>query len=357
MSHQNHTSPDKQITLKELTDKAKEILLYFRKKWFVLVIALLVGAVLGVCYAVFKKDVYKAELSFVLADQAGGGGGLSAYAGIASQFGIDLGGIGESGGLFKGDNIIEFLRSRRIISETLLSEVVIDGKEEVLANRYAIANGMWADWQEKAHLKDFRFALADTNNRRQDSLMQLLYRHALKKTIVVAKPDKKLNIIQVTTKSTDEAFAKLFTEGLIERVMDFYVRTKTKKEQDNLDILTRQVDSVRKELYSAIGGAASATDAHPNPNRALQQLQVSTQQRRVDVQANTTILGELVKNQELARISLRKEMPIIQVIDRPLFPLESNHIGPLKGAVLGALLIGFLVGSILMVRVLIRSGD
>lgn len=353
----NQTNQDNQLTLHELVHKGKEVAAYVKNKWLLLVGALIIGSVIGICYALFKKNQYKASLSFVLAEQGGGGGGLSAYAGIASQFGIDLGGVGESSSLFQGDNILEFIRSQRMITQTLLSKVDLEGEQVVLANRYAMASGFRADWDEESQLKDFSFAATalPSGNPLQDSLIQVLYRHIVKKSLTVVKPDKKLNIIQVSTKSTDELFAKTFTEQLIHRVMNFYVETKTKKEQDNLNILTHQVDSVRKALYAAIGGVAAATDANPNPNRALQQLGVSSQRRRVDVQANSAILEELVKNQELAKISLRKEMPILQIIDRPILPLESDVMGPIKGALIGAFLLVFLTASALIARVLLKS--
>lgn len=341
-----------QITLSELTTKIREITFQLKKNYKILILAFAIGCLAGISYALLRDKEYKAELSFVLADNSGSGGGLSAYAGIASQFGIDLGGIGESNGLFKGDNILEFIKSRRIISQALLNEVVIDGKSELLANRYAEAAGFREDWDKEADTKGFLFA--KDRHGLQDSLIQVLYFHILKKTLVVSKPDKKLNIIQVTTKSTDELFAKKFTDELINNVMTFYVDTKTKKEQENLDILTHQVDSVRKKLYEALGGAAEANDNNPNPNQARQKLQVLSQRKRVDAQVNGKILEELVKNQELARISLRKEMPIIQIIDAPLLPLQNNSIGPIKAGILGALVFSFLVAAFVMLKVLLK---
>jgi uncharacterized protein involved in exopolysaccharide biosynthesis len=46
--------------------------------------------------------------------------------------------------------------------------------------------------------------------------------------------------------------------------------------------------------------------------------------KQVDVQANTAILTELVKQSELAKVTLRKETPLIQVIDRPILPKEGK---------------------------------
>jgi hypothetical protein len=45
----------------------------------------------------------------------------------------------------------------------------------------------------------------------------------------------------------------------------------------------------------------------------------------VDVQANTAILTEeLVKQTELAKVTLRKETPLIQIMNGPILPLTKN---------------------------------
>jgi uncharacterized protein involved in exopolysaccharide biosynthesis len=41
-------------------------------------------------------------------------------------------------------------------------------------------------------------------------------------------------------------------------------------------------------------------------------------------------------------MALRKETPLIQVIDKPIFPLEKEKVGKLKTLVLGGFLAGFL---------------
>jgi uncharacterized protein involved in exopolysaccharide biosynthesis len=64
--------------------------------------------------------------------------------------------------------------------------------------------------------------------------------------------------------------------------------------------------------------------------------------RQVDVQANNAILTELVKQTELAKVTLRKEMPLIQVIDRPILLLKKEKFGKIKGVIIGGILLSFL---------------
>jgi uncharacterized protein involved in exopolysaccharide biosynthesis len=68
------------------------------------------------------------------------------------------------------------------------------------------------------------------------------------------------------------------------------------------------------------------------------------------VQANSAIFSELIKQTELAKVTLRKETPLIQVIDQPILPLPKEQFGKAKGIVLGGILAGFLTVLGLIVR-------
>jgi uncharacterized protein involved in exopolysaccharide biosynthesis len=50
----------------------------------------------------------------------------------------------------------------------------------------------------------------------------------------------------------------------------------------------------------------------------------------------------LVAQLELSKVSLRKETPLVQIIDRPILPLEKDKVGKLKSFLLGGFLAGFL---------------
>ncbi len=102
-------------------------------------------------------------------------------------------------------------------------------------------------------------------------------------------------------------------------------------------------------------GVAVANDNTFNLNPALNVRRAPSARRQVDVQANTAILTELVKQTELAKVTLRKETPLIQVIDRPILPLKMEKFGKAKGLVLGVFLAGFLTVLFLIIRRLLRG--
>jgi DNA-directed RNA polymerase beta subunit len=283
------------------------------------------------------------------------GAGASAAMGLASQLGIDIGGT-SSGGAFKGANVLEIFKSRLMIQKALLEPVSLENNKQSLAELYIEANEWRKAWKKKANLRKLEFPVhASQLTRTQDSILGLIYEKLIKSELTVGQKDKKNSIINVDVKSKDELFAKQFTETLAVIVSDFYVETKSKKAKQNLAILERQRDSIRVALNSSLTGVAVSNDEVFGLNPALNVRRVPGIKKEVDVQANSAILTELVKQTELARINLRKETPLIQVIDKPILPLKKEKFGKLKGLVIGGLLAAFLVTGLLIGRKLLKG--
>jgi hypothetical protein len=350
----NEQNTNDEISLKELIEKGREWFSYLLGQWKIIVLAGIIGAALGLAYSFSKKPIYTASLSFALEDEKGGGG-LGGALGLASSFGIDLGGGG--GSIFTGSNLTELFKSRAMVEQTLLSPVIVDGKTISLVEMYIQNNGWRSNWNDKPKFKDIQFLpnIKRTHfSRVHDSILGVIYQDLSKTGLVVGQKDKKIAIITIDVSSTNELFSKYFTEALVKEVSDFYVSTKSKKARMNMDILERQTDSIRGELNGAITGVAVANDNTFGLNPAMNVRRAPSARRQVDVQANTAILTELVKQSELAKVTLRKETPLIQIIDRPILPLEKEKFGKAKGLVIGGYLAGFLMVLYLIVRRLIR---
>jgi len=182
-----------------------------------------------------------------------------------------------------------------------------------------------------------------------------MYSNLSKSALSVAQKDKKISIINIDVASENELFSKYFCEALAKEVSDFYIDTKSKKSRQNMLILERQTDSIRRELNGAITGVAVANDNTFGLNPAMNVRRAPSARRQVDVQANTAILTELVKQTELAKVTLRKETPLIQVIDRPILPLPKEKFGKAKGIIMGGFLVGFLTVLGLIMRRLFKQ--
>jgi len=344
-----------EVSLKDIIIKIREWWKYLLSKWVIIVIAGVIGGAIGLAYAFSKKIIYSAELSFALEDDKPGG--LSGAAGIASQFGIDLG-SSSGGGAFAGDNLLALMKSRLMIEKALLTTVTIKGKTQTLAEFYISFNEFRESWAKDPQLKKIHFLPGADRSKfsyKQDSLMADLYGSLSQSKVSVAKADKKSSIIIVKVSTANELFSQAFSTILAKTVSDFYVETKTKRSVENVNILQHQVDSVRSELNYAITGVASSIDATPNANAQRQVLRVSTQRRQVDVDASKTILTQLIANLEISKVALRKETPLIQIIDIPILPLEKVRVSRSISFLIGGFLFSFITAVFLILKKLLTD--
>lgn len=354
--NKNNIEPE-EILLKDLVNKIKEWKSYLFGKWKIIFLAGIIGTILGITYSLIEKPIYTATLTFALEDEkTGGGAGLGSALGLASSLGIDLGGSG--GSIFSSANLTELFKSRTMVEKTLLTPVNVNGKVISLAEMY-IQNNDWREkWNKKPQYKNLQFlpgAKRKDFTRAHDSILGMIYKDLSKKSLTVGQKDKKVSIISMDVSSDSELFSLYFCEALAKQVGEFYIETKSKKARMNMEILERQTDSVRTELNSAITGVAAANDNTFNLNPALNIRRTPSARRQVDVQANTAILTELVKQGELAKVTLRKETPLIQVIDRPILPLKMDRIGKIKGLLIGGIVGLFLAIFFVVIKKILKE--
>jgi uncharacterized protein involved in exopolysaccharide biosynthesis len=343
-----------EISLKELFLKVGEWWKYLLSRWVIILLAGLLGAGIGLTYAWLTKPTYQAVVTFALEDDKGTGGGLSGALGLASSLGIDLG--TSAGGAFSGANLIELMKSRRMVEKALLSKVEIGNKIITLADILLDIIGIKKELKKKGILRGDTFYPVDIKSNQlnllQDSIIKVLHEKVTGSggLLAVTQKDKKISIISVDVKTTNELFSKFFAETIVKEVSDFYIETKSKKAKTNVAILQKQVDSIRNELNQAITGVAVSSDNTYNLNPALNVNRVPSTKKQVDVQANTAILTQLVTNLEMAKVTLMRETPLIQIIDRPTLPLKKDKPGKLKSLILGGILAGFLALVFLIIQ-------
>lgn len=337
-----NTPPNKstEISIKEIILKSKEIWQFLWSKWVIILITGLLGGAIGLTFSFLIKPKYTARLTFAVANDKSNP--LGAYSGLASMAGIDLGGGGSD--LFSSDNIMELMKSKRMIESTLLSPIEVDGENMTLIERYITFKKLHKSWNKKSYLSNIHYEIkCDPSkfSRVQDSIIGTIYDDLIKNSISVGKPDRKLSMIESKITTTDEVFSKEFLEALIVNVSDFYIETKTKRLKQNVDILQGRADSLSNILTSSTLSIASLTDQNLNAARAM--VNAGRARKQIDLQVAGAVYTEVVKNLELAKVTLQKETPLIQVVDNPVYPLEKEKLKKLVGLVLGGIIGGVLI--------------
>lgn len=346
------------ITLVDIILTIRKWYFFLLSKWIIICIMGLVGAGVGFYWAYKQKAIYTATLSFAMEDDKGGGSGLSGAMGLASSLGFDIG--ISAGGAFAGPNLIQLMKSRTLVEKALLNPIKINNREISLATYYIEFNEINKSWKDKPELNSIVYLPGSDRSKytlQQDSILGTIYSAIVGPNglLSVSQKDKKISIISIEVKASNEIFAKVFTESIAKEVSEFYIETKSKKARTNVAILQRQADSIRAELNSAISGVASSNDNTFNLNPALNVKRVPSAKRQIDVQANTAILTQLVANLEMAKVTLLKETPLIQVIDKPILPLKKEKPSKLFSMIQGGIIAGILVVLFLIGRKLLSD--
>lgn len=321
---------DDEISLRDLVMKIRNTYRVLLRNWWKLAIAGIIGGGLGFGYYWLKKTKYTAELVFVTAEAEEGG--LSKLSAIGSQFGFDFG--GGSSGAFGGDNLLELMKSRLLVEQTLFDSLTHENKRFRLLEYYLRRDSLETSETPKVPLDGI--VNREACGFRQDSLLKEVYTRITKEGLVVENQDKELSFKKVSFTDIDPVFAKAFVENLTENVTDFYLETKFRQARSNIRLLERKADSVERVLRSRMVSVAVQRDQNQFLTNTEGSVQMVKQQ--MEVQLLTTMYGEVVKNLELSRTMAAHNQPLIQVIDRPRFPLEDDGGGLLKYLVLGVML-------------------
>jgi len=326
--------------------------LYFKfllRNWWIIAIIGILAGIGGIIYSSFQKPIYKSHLTFAL-DDGDNGGGIGNFLNLASQFGIN---IGSGKDVFAGDNILDIMKSRRMVEKVFLSVDTFNNKPYTLIEYYLELSGMRKSFSK---IKNIHFPVAQERGSfsyQQDSLLYKTYLQFSDKHIYSDRPDRKLSIYEVSVTSTDEKFTKDFTSRLVAETNNFYTEIRTKKSKETLDILQKRVDAMKGNLNSSIANKAAVQDVNINP--AFTEAQVPVQKQQANIQVYGAAYGEMFKNLELARFQYLNEIPLMQIIDDANYPMEKIKSGRLKMAILFAVFAELIFFFIIWLRRLFSS--
>ena len=321
------------IKYSELKSVLQRFANYFISQYKIILYTTIITSSLGLLYGKLQPSTFKATSTFIVEDKSGkGGGGLS---GLASQFGIDVGGLtGGGAGLFDGDNILEIIKSRAIIEKVLLTKIEEPAslKGQTIADYYIQINNLAPAFESKnINVKSLNFAGLTEGAKhtvQQDSILYLLY-SKINRNLSVEKKNKKSTIITLEVVSGDQVFSKLFADEILKQTSDLYIDIKTGNLSRSIARIQQKADSLQRSLSSIYQNAFQINSSR-------------TEMSNRDKTFSSTLYAEVVKNLETMKLSLINQTPVIQVLDSPKYPLFDQRT-PARYA----LIIGFAVGFVL----------
>ena len=328
----NKNNYDENISLSFLLDEIKALIFFLFKNKHKIVLFTSCILFFTISYNYLINPTYYARTTFVLDNNSESSmGDLSS---IASLAGINASSFIDASSLFQIDNIQELYRSDKMIRKALMSKV------NESKNNLSLIELLVKSEKSEKKWKNLGVDLNKLNSnkifsRLEDSLTKDVINSIKKNYLLVDKPSRKTTILEIGFNHKSEKLAKNFNHNLVKIVNQFYNETKTLKTGSNLKILQRQSDSVKNILDTSIMILAEIDQRIPNPNPITKVSLVPYQMAMIDVQANSAIYQELLKQLELAKVTHRNKTPLIQIIDEPIYPLENSRWQLLKTLIYG----------------------
>lgn len=316
--------------------KGLDLSAYLLRKWYVLLLAAFVTAGMGYFLARSVKPVYTADISFVLStDQKE----RNNFAGLANQLGFD-GIISSPDNIFAGDNIIELFNSRKLLRAALFS-VVDSAKNQNLLN--FIAAHQYPELYKKAGILTANTAAYSPA---KIKLYRLITREVAQ-SIKVFKKDKRLVFYLITVSSTDPRIALYLAKFMLYQTSRYFIETKTNVAASSVQLLQHEADSIAHVLRNIYSSTAAMNDRSYNINPSITVQRAASQFNQARVNAFGAAYTEVMRNLEVAKLSLQKETPLYRIIDEPELPLIPVEVSVIKYSLIGAA-----IGFVLMAMVL-----
>jgi hypothetical protein len=305
---------------------------------------------LGYLYSRSKKTIYTAEITFAI-DEEASQATRSSISQLSEQLG--LGPVGDGGSVFFSSmtNIVELLKSRRLIEKTLKDSITLEGKKLLVADFFLDSLQFRKKWLKNNN--DAKINLLDSSLVKEE----VLFRNGIfanmcdlitSQFIKMEKKGAATSIISVKCITTNEFFSKYFLEAHIQKVTQYYTDIKTERAKKNLALIQNRTDSTRSAFTGSLYTKAAFSDANMNPSRQV--AVITTEKQQTDLQILRASYMELIKGLESAKASLIRDTPIFQYLDTPILPLKANRSNSMLYFIIFSITGFFLVAGFLLIK-------
>lgn len=343
------------ISLKDILSIVKEYISEIISNWKWLLIIPLIPAAIMFFIAWNEKPNYVGSVIFTVNVSEGNTGGIK---GLLKS----LTGGGRDGNLEK---ILQLFNTRRIITKSLFDKVIVDGKEDFIANHLlriytykhlAEPFNQNVSWMQSASAIDsfyFEREFVDSiATGFEKSVNKILYSHLGGnetlgiESMIQSAVDEHSGIMQISVSTISEDLTIQLSRVLYENLSEYYIENTVEKQKRFFELAKFKKDSLERELLIADRKRAEFRDKNRNLVWVTGELEMDKLRRKASILE--MMYGSVVRQLEDADWALRERTPYVSFIDLPTKPLT-----PIITSKFFNTIIGFVLGFVLTIVFLI----
>ena len=331
--HQNTAAEESEISYGDIILKLKSIVRFLIKKWWVLLLAGLIGSSIGWFVQYWYGINYTANCTFTVQGQSASSSLLNSALSLASSIGITA---KPGTGSYDNNFFAHLMKSRRILKETLLEQGKIDGKNDLMVNHFIKFNKLDEDWDGDYRLDKFKFKNTSILklNRLEDSVMTLIFNN-INDNYLTVNYDESSPFNQAKFTSPNYHFSTRFLQKLLFNTSNYYHTEMSKLNSNNLAIAGKRVDSIANAIRNLDSKVASLKDKSNNVIKQGGLLELNAAIR--DQSLLSIQYSSAVNNYELAKVTIAADSPILEIIDTPDMSTEVVLIPLVLAIITGAI--------------------
>ena len=340
-----------EINIGDLFTKLGEYRKYIFRKWWVILIAAILFALLLRFYSIWKPEHYISHSDFAVKGTEGTS--TSSLASLASSFGIGI----TTGTEFTNELFLGILQSRTLVKESLLEKRTIqinkksEPREDYLANFYI---EMYPKWAKKKKIKNAHITHGnvDSLTRYEDSVLTVIYDELIENDITTEYSDD-FGMNQMEVSSLNRDFSFYLADYLATAGSDYYINAQVKNERLTVELMQEKADSLRALLESKENQLAQIQDnssytvkfsGYLNQNRLIREIGLVTTEY-------STTYAQL----QLAAFDLQNKTPLVDIVDAPKYATIKEKEQTTFYSIIGLILGGFLTTIVVAVRKYIKD--
>lgn len=348
MEQDNRYSEYKQMEEDEPIDWAKYVAALL-KNWKKIAILTFISAVLSVIVALNQSRVY--NVSVTLAPESSGGSRGGAIGGLASMFGVNLGGGSSSSDAMNITVFPEIAASTPFL--TSLFDVELDKmpkiSNQVKNDPEALKQAMSVS-QTKVKLFDhmtgrdsdpgiidkIKSSIFGSDEDAEDdstpdytlvdggplTMKQYLILLRLKNMISV-DVDKKTAMTTISVSMGDPLMCAQLADTVCRRLREYVYNYRTEKERRNFEYYEAMCDSTYKTMVAAQAAYASSMDN--NQNVILQKVSMRSQRLEQEASVASQVYQQMVQQREMSRAELQAVKPVFAVVEPATVPIHPKN--------------------------------
>lgn len=322
--------------------------------WVIAILALAMGYYMRQSKAETPTR-YTALLNFSINESSGADQGFMQQVLGSGMLGIgsldaDLG-LGSTGGM---PMLQELIKTRKTLELVLFKKVSIANKngeikEDYFIHHYLDFFGYREKWKKaNSPLANvyFKHNSIETFTRDENTLLLLVHNKIIKNNLSDAV--SKANILTLKFQSPNEVYSYTFLRTFYDELNTYYTQKSIEKQRRIFEAAKERRDSLEKQMNEAEKGYIAYLNSHnlAAMGQHAEEIEIQYLGRKLSGEMEAYFMA--IRNVEAAKIALEQQTPLLQAIDKPIYPL-SKDVPDLFMALVMGLAIGTFLGVALVV--------